>query len=318
MKRTYVRLIVSFLLLFPSSPTSFAVIGGTDASANPVVVGLLRSENATSAGCSGALISPRIVFTAAHCLSSQPSDFWISTPGSDLRDTKIKRIQAEKFFIPESFRKNNFPMNNDFGIIVLRGPFELAKNYSFATLGEIEDWTKTQVPVVHVGYGCTSLVEKPPCGKTSATPNQIITTLESKVPTQFKELTLGTFSMTKISVEKSICGGDSGSPLLRELDGRWIYIGAQSSSNGAGCTPTCDLNCVATQGLPAANASLVEQARLYAGELPMVASPTTSDATTKTPGTAPRKSTITCIKGKLTKKVTASKPTCPAGFKKQR
>ena len=30
-----------------------------------------------------------------------------------------------------------------------------------------------------------------------------------------------------------------------------------------------------------------------------------------------KKTTITCIKGKLTKKVTAVKPVCPAGYKKQ-
>jgi hypothetical protein len=31
----------------------------------------------------------------------------------------------------------------------------------------------------------------------------------------------------------------------------------------------------------------------------------------------PKKSTITCIKGKLTKKVTAVKPKCPTGYKKK-
>jgi hypothetical protein len=30
-----------------------------------------------------------------------------------------------------------------------------------------------------------------------------------------------------------------------------------------------------------------------------------------------KKSTITCIKGKTTKKVTAVKPKCPAGYKKK-
>jgi hypothetical protein len=32
---------------------------------------------------------------------------------------------------------------------------------------------------------------------------------------------------------------------------------------------------------------------------------------------AKKKTTITCVKGKLTKKVTAVKPTCPKGFKKR-
>jgi hypothetical protein len=31
--------------------------------------------------------------------------------------------------------------------------------------------------------------------------------------------------------------------------------------------------------------------------------------------TASKKTTITCVKGKLTKKVTAVKPKCPAGYK---
>jgi hypothetical protein len=33
--------------------------------------------------------------------------------------------------------------------------------------------------------------------------------------------------------------------------------------------------------------------------------------------TAAKKTTITCIKGKLIKKVTAVKPVCPAGYKKK-
>jgi t-SNARE complex subunit (syntaxin) len=32
---------------------------------------------------------------------------------------------------------------------------------------------------------------------------------------------------------------------------------------------------------------------------------------------ATKKATITCVKGKLTKKVTAMKPACPAGYKKK-
>ena len=33
---------------------------------------------------------------------------------------------------------------------------------------------------------------------------------------------------------------------------------------------------------------------------------------------AAKKTTITCTKGKLTKKVTAIKPKCPAGYKKKK
>jgi hypothetical protein len=33
--------------------------------------------------------------------------------------------------------------------------------------------------------------------------------------------------------------------------------------------------------------------------------------------TSPKKSTITCVKGKITKKLTAVNPKCPAGYKKK-
>jgi secreted trypsin-like serine protease len=108
--------------------------------------------------------------------------------------------------------------------------------------------------------------------------------------------------MTKISVEKTICGGDSGSPLLKKVGNDWFYIGAQSSGNGAGCTKTCDANCVATQGLAFYNANLVSEAFKYVEAQAPVAT---------------KKSTITCVKGKLNKKVTAVSPKCPTGYKKK-
>lgn len=50
--------------------------------------------------------------------------------------------------------------------------------------------------------------------------------------------------------------------------------------------------------------------------LPMVPTPTPTPTATSERLTV-KKSTITCIKGKLTKKVTAVKPVCPAGYKKK-
>lgn len=47
------------------------------------------------------------------------------------------------------------------------------------------------------------------------------------------------------------------------------------------------------------------------------ASPAASPVATPTPLVVPVKSSITCVKGKLTKKVTGEKPKCPKGFKKR-
>ena len=50
---------------------------------------------------------------------------------------------------------------------------------------------------------------------------------------------------------------------------------------------------------------------------PTTVAPTTTTTTTTTTTMPPAKKTITCVKGKITKKVTAVSPVCPAGYKKK-
>lgn len=293
-----------------------AIYGGTAATGNPIVVGLLVSENATSAGCSGALVAPRVVMTASHCLTRPAERIWISAPGTDLRDITTLRIQGEKYFIPTTFSMASFPYQNDFGIIVLKSPFPNTQTLEIAKLEDVKKWMSEESSITHLGYGCTQLVDSPPCGATSPVPNQLITVFGKEIPPQFSSLTPGTFSVTKISVDKTICGGDSGSPILKEVSGKTIYVGSQSSSNGAGCTKTCNIVCVATQGLPGANVELVESAFQYVATVSSTATPL-NEKVTPIPTPTLKKSTITCIKGKLVKKVTATVPKCPTGYKKK-
>ena len=303
--------LASFLIIGLSiniSP-SFAIYGGSPAIGNKVVVGLLSSEVATSSGCSGGLVAPRIVMTAAHCLTSTVDNLWISEPGSDLRDLSKKRIQAERIYIPEGFTTAEFPYQNDFGIVVLKSAFENYETLELATKQQIQEWMSTEVAVLHLGYGCTALVDAPPCRVTSQTPNQLETTLTNAVPQQFATLAPNTFSVTKISVDRTICGGDSGGPLIKKVNAKWIYIGAQSSSNGAGCTKTCNMDCAATQGLPAANISMVQAARELVASKSALPPPTVKPVV--------KEKTITCLKGKISRKASGINPKCPTGFKKK-
>jgi secreted trypsin-like serine protease len=308
---TIVGAIVALMVTTSAMPAN-AIYGGTSAAGNPIVVGLLASQNATSAGCSGALVAPRVVMTASHCLTRPAEGIWISTPGTDLRDITTLRIQGDKLFIPVTFSMTSFPYQNDFGIIVLKSPFPNAQTLEIAKLEKVKEWMSEESSVTHLGYGCTQLVDAPPCGATSPTPNQLTTVFSKEIPAQFSALIPGTFSVTKISVDKTICGGDSGSPILKEVSGRTIYVGSQSASNGAGCTKTCNIVCVATQGLPSANIELVDAAFKYASNSLPTPTPTPKQSLA-----ASKKTTITCLKGKLTKKVTAITPKCPHGYKKK-
>ena len=320
-KRGFLSCLVAALTLslFISVSPAMSIYGGTPAIGNKVVVALLRSEMATNSGCSGGLVAPRVVMTAAHCMTSTPNNYWIAEPGSDVRDLSTKRIQAEKIYLPEGFTATKFPYQNDFAIIVLKSGFENYETLEIATNEQVLKWMSEESIVTHIGYGCTVLVDVPPCAPTSPTPNQLETTFSKIIPQQFSALVPNTFSATKISVEKTICGGDSGSPLLKQVDGKWIYVGAQSSSNGAGCTKTCNIFCAATQGLPAVNTPLVEAALKFVASTTPTPAPTPSSTPTVIVTAAPlaKKITITCVKGKLVKKVTAVKPVCPKGYKKR-
>ena len=303
-------------------PNAWSIYGGQPSIANPIVVGLLRDQFATSSGCSGALVAPRVVFTAAHCLTSPAQNFWIPAPGSDLRDTTSLRIQAEELIVPTGFTTAQFPYENDFGILILKSPFPNVQNVKIASQEQIATWVSQESEVLHVGYGCTALVEAPPCGKTSPIPFQLETQLRNTIPPQFTTLKPNTFTLTKISVDKTICGGDSGSPLLKIVDGSWVYIGAQSSSNGAGCTKTCNELCSASQGLPSSNPLLIAQIQKYLiASLPAatpLASPSPSPITSSGGSASTKKvQTITCVKGKTIRKVSAINPKCPVGYKKK-
>lgn len=304
-------LLILMSIFLPVAPVH-GIYGGTSATGNPIVVGLLGDKDGTRAGCSGALVDPRIVMTAAHCLTMPPQSLWIPEPGTDLRDTTTRRIQADRYFIPSDFSASKFPYQNDFGIVILKSPFPNVTPLEVATYDQVKKWMNEEREVFHIGYGCTELVDAPPCKVTSPIPHKLITQMSKLVPNQFDALSSGTFSVTKISVERTVCGGDSGSPLITESSGKFIYVGAQSSSNGAGCTKTCNIVCVATQGLPSANIQLVAEAQEYVSVSDMELK-AKQKAEAKEAGV--KKTTITCVKGKLIKKVTAIKPKCPTGYR---
>jgi len=137
-----------------------------------------------------------------------------------------------------------------------------------------------------------------------------------------------TSSLSNGTATVSFTPGSSGNlPTYNQID---MYINGQLVGNvcnvtGATSCPIANLGPEATFSftVTAVNSkgsatSSVSNAVSYAS--PTTVLPTTTTTTTSTTTTTtvpPTKLTITCVKGKVTKKVTAVSPVCPAGYKKK-
>ena len=112
----------------------------------------------------------------------------------------------------------------------------------------------------------------------------------------------------------STCGGDSGSPFYVKEGEDFVYLGPLS--NGIGGIPNCSGNPwkgnKMYSGAVEGNdyLSLIAEAEKFVADNPYVEPKATNSSSNK-------KTTITCIKGKTSKKVTAVNPKCPGGYKKK-
>lgn len=213
-------------LVIPS-PVASAVYDGRPASGSPLVLTLLTSKDIRTSFCSMALLTERIVVTAAHCVIKDQgvapnlrwdiSDIYVSQPGADVtRDDLDSRAKVVKIVTRDSFINTWKPEISDYrtqiddiAFLFLEKPLVKGYKIEIANEREINAAISRGDLVTHFGYG----LQAPGLQNHSPWTTQL--PLIDFTPTHLEQ--------SKIMYTKewpgALCPGDSGGPWYIEVNG---------------------------------------------------------------------------------------------------
>ena len=174
----------------------------------------MQQRNGDRGSCSGTIIAPRAILTAAHCLKGDTAvvTVWLG-PGSDV-------VEAASFLVHPDYHGTTTTAEPDVGIVLMKDdlgrapiPLLLSRAGNRGEQAIIAGWGNDQNQV-------------------AATNRAGLTTLSAVGPLYLE---------TQYSPTSSaICPGDSGGPLLLQESGVWSVAAVNSAASTASCTLSTD------------------------------------------------------------------------------
>lgn len=313
--RIRLRLLLAavFLLTNGLSPSS-AVENGTLVSNDENAVFLLDGT------VNAFLYKPQIVFTAAHS-----NEVWnkgeLFVTNSSGRKVKVEKLLVASGFKDRSFTQKDIAEGkavasrlNDFAIVILAEPLPMTKTVELITPEQLEEAIRNTETVYSMGYSFFDnrrIVD----GRARQLQAKLVTKeFANEIYKKYYSIfhpnwgpkganyDLSDIQITHSATGGSGCDGDSGSGYFINRNETKIYLGP-GGSHAVG-SPNC--------GKPGnfgefGNAFAIEPVYKH---LDLIKEAEAIVAKME------KKTTITCSKGKLKKKVTAINPKCPKGYSK--
>jgi len=356
MRRISVGLIATFVLALLPNTQSEASLGGVEDYSNPRIVPMYNHSRTDWVAYSAFLYSPRILFTVAHGeyyfdnngnkIDRSPKETYAGLPNSK-GAADSPRVKVIKRILSKTYRFDNATLG-DFAVFVLEKDLADVKPVKLLTPEiEAELVAKNAELNIH-GYGAFTDT----CAAGQTLPCATDIQERSKFPRLFTAKLYSLSQVEKIvgyqrpqlkgsltyfrAGKTSLCSGDSGGSSTVIYKGELLYLtvtgngmnayacGATGYFDGVGgilySTPIYDHLDIIKE----AEDFVAEQLRIEAAAKASP-TPTATPVPTATPLPSPtasataitKKLTITCTKGKVTKKITAINPKCPAGYKKK-
>ena len=216
-----------------AGPTATApVIGGTRTAdgAFPGVGALLYSFGGqTMAGCTGTLIAPTVVLTAAHCLDPEVTG-GLAPSGFTFDHDTVSHSPTPVYPVASAMKHAQFDINSlpgglgqvyDIGLVFLSTPVTDVAPVRMPT-AEQATALAVDTELRIVGYGQTS----------DADPNS--TGVMFDAATGIRELNSFEMRVSSGTPDPQNCHGDSGGPALADFDGELRVVGVVSRSYQSG------------------------------------------------------------------------------------
>lgn len=244
--KSLVRIIALAVALSVIAPVpSQAIYSGTSATGSPYVLTLLTSKDSRTSFCSMALVTDRIVATAAHCViedqGKAPNLRWpiqniyVSLPGADVsRDDVSSRVKVLRVVTKDTFINTWKPEVGDMrtqvdDIAFLFLEKALVSGYSIpvATDAEINAAVAAGKSIEHFGYGL----------QTSTT--QTHSPWTTQLPLIYSNFAHLDNSKVMFVREgpSALCPGDSGGPWYINVDGVRKIAGVTVAASGCRGNP---------------------------------------------------------------------------------
>jgi hypothetical protein len=215
---------------------SAPILDGSPATVYPEGVILLLSQEGAPAGeCSGALVAPRVVLTAGHCVASYTA--W--SLRAPFADQSAKSSAGETFDWKADGTDHVKADQHDVGLVYLDTPIDLPTYPALAGAAVTDGTDIVNIGRVHEGYVSASLYISPPLGVSSGAKagfpfdyitSQVIEGGDSGGPVEL----LGVTPHLIVGVNSGVSGG---AEFLARVDLLTSWIQDRIAAHGGGGAP---------------------------------------------------------------------------------